>query len=90
MPYDAAYFTRQSDWVAGLSRVPSLSFWLELNPQLTISDRPFSPMPPPYQVSSQEVEQALEQVREEGYLQTSPAIPPEICKALSDGVLSVV
>jgi len=90
MPYDALYFTSLPDWVTGLSRVPSLPFWRELNPQLTISDQPFSRVARPYQVASQDVEQALEQVREEGYLQTSPAIPPEICKTLSDGVLTII
>ncbi|MBS2037066.1 phytanoyl-CoA dioxygenase family protein [bacterium] len=87
---EAAYFTRQPDWASGLARIASTGFWRSLNPQLHLTDTPFSGPAQPYSVEPAQVSQALEQVCQEGYLQTAPAIPTQLCEALAQGVLNII
>lgn len=90
MSAEVAYFTRKPDWVAGLARIGSLDFWLGENPHLSITSNPFSGPARPYSVGQPDLEQALEQVCSEGYLQTPPAISSGICQALSLGVKHII
>lgn len=90
MSAEVAYFTRDAQWVEGLSRIPSVNFWRGINPQLTITDEPFAAPAEPYEVAPSEVEQAVEQVAREGYLQTPPAIPLQTCEALAQGVKNII
>lgn len=90
MSAEVAYFTRDPDWVNGLNRIISVEFWRNLNPHLALTNEPFSQPAAPYGVAQPEIEQALEQVCREGYLQTPPAIPLEICDGLALAVKNIV
>lgn len=70
---ESAYFTREPDWVAGPARVGSLNFWRGVNPHLKITSNPFAHPARPYAVENPDLQQALEQICAEGYLQTAPA-----------------
>lgn len=54
--------------------VMDADYWRRLNPECSITDRPFPDSPTPYPISREEIERHLHQVRKEGYFQTSPIV----------------
>ena len=87
---EAQYFTRCQNWLDGLHRVDSREFWQQLNPGLRLTDTPFSEPARPYAVAVEEIEKAVEQSREEGYLHTQPVLPRKLCSSLALAVERII
>ena len=61
-------------------------YWRALNPELTISDQPFSVRRIPYSVTDDEARGFVQQVHEDGYLHTSPLLPHADVGRLKNGI----
>jgi len=83
---DAWYFSRSTDLAGLLEQTYSESFWLTLNPELTISPAVFSSGQPAYDLSPSVTEELVTQVAEEGYFQVPPVIPKDDCAKLARAV----
>jgi hypothetical protein len=84
------YFTRNPDLDSMLERVHQQSLWRELNPELTITANPFGGVSDGYSLDPADLQQALTQVREEGYLHSSPAIPTGLCQSMARAVSNII
>lgn len=73
-----------------VERAEQEDFWRELNPGLTISGDPFAGMADAPPLSEEEKAACRRLIREEGYLQTEPRLPPELLAALHQGLERVV
>jgi len=73
-----------------IDEVRSADFWRALNPQLTVSDRPFSTAQLPVPVAPAMVNRVKRQLLEEGYAQTPPLVEAERLARLRTGVENVV
>lgn len=60
-----------------LPAVDSRDFWLQLNPELHISDRPFRSSQSRYKVNAPDMAGPIRQIVREGYCQLPPVIPRE-------------
>ena len=65
-------------------------FWRQLNPGLTIGERPFAASLEEYPIGEDELAEHLRQYKKEGYFQTRPLIPEADVKRLADGIKTVV
>ncbi len=77
-----------SEEVLDLAREPA--FWLELNPELHITDDPFQPPRAPYAADPDQLQNAVEQVRTEGYAKFDPLVPLAETQPLATAVSRVV
>ncbi|MBN9419497.1 hypothetical protein ABS71_07960 [bacterium SCN 62-11] len=84
------YFTRNSDLEAKLERVHDPSLWRGLAPALNLTDDPFPGAVEPYALNDEDLNQARTQVREEGYLHSTPSIPAEICQQMAEAVGNII
>ena len=71
-------------------RAADAAFWRDLNPHLTISDRPFEPAVTPAQVDPAVAARAEAQLLEDGYYLTPPVLAPGAIDALRRGAERVV
>jgi hypothetical protein len=78
------------DEMRATGRLEAPDHWRELNPELTISDEPFAERPAPYAVSAAAASRFAGQVREEGYSQVGPIVPPADVARLRGGIERVV
>ena len=83
-------FFEPEDLAARLGKGMSPDFWRRLCPELTISSEPFSNRPPPLPMDREEASRLLEQIVEEGYLQTPPLFSPDAMRRCATAVSSVV
>lgn len=88
MTPDAKFFQRHPDWELRIEQTFFPEFWKELNPHLSLTDRPWKGTR--YQMTEADVARAQVQVREEGYLQSQPAIPLEQTQGLALAVRNLV
>ncbi len=58
-----------------LPKAEDINYWLNLNPNSTISDQPFQGLPDFPAIKQEELNDYTLQLREEGYFQTNPVIP---------------
>lgn len=66
------------------------NFWLELNPELSITDNLLSNIDDtPYKVDKTISEQCAEQFSEDGYFQSSPIIPEKETAKMVDAIIKV-
>jgi hypothetical protein len=73
-----------------VKRAGDIEFWRSICPQLSISDYPLSSHMKPYAVSTNELQMAGQQIREEGYFQVGPVVPRLETKLIADAVRTVV
>lgn len=73
-----------------LGEVRSAGFWRELNPHLTITDRPLSSAQPRRPVDDEVVARARIRILEDGYLETPPILGSERIARLLAGIERVV
>ncbi|AFY81563.1 phytanoyl-CoA dioxygenase family protein [Oscillatoria acuminata] len=59
-----------------LPQAEDIRYWQNLNPNSRISNQPFEGPTSPPQVSPPQLEEFVSQLREDGYFQTEPLIPP--------------
>jgi hypothetical protein len=65
-------------------------YWRRLNPECSITDRPFPESPIPYPISRKAMELHLAQIRKEGYFQTAPVVDPAEVAKLRRCIATVV
>jgi Phytanoyl-CoA dioxygenase (PhyH) len=75
---------------AMLPRIESPGMWRALNPQLSVTADPFAGVRGPFAFSPEDLAGSVARVKEEGYYQTRPAVPAELCRKLSEGVKNIV
>lgn len=61
--------------IPALTQVEDINYWRSLNPQLNISDTPFSGFQKFPEINKSTIDEYALQLREEGYFQTNPLIP---------------
>lgn len=70
-----------------LNRIEQRQTWMDLNPELTISESPFVPNSQGFRFDSEDAQKAIAQVSLEGYLMSRPGlITPGLCQALARAV----
>ena len=72
------------------SRIEDPDYWRSLNPDLTITENPFSNPASPYPISNDEMAACVQHIQEEGYFQTSPVLPEEDTEKLTRCIRNVV
>lgn len=70
-------------------KIEDIEYWRSLNPQSTITENPFLANFTPYEVSDN-MDKHREQLKREGYFQTSPIVPKDDCDKLIKLIQSVV
>lgn len=66
------------------------SYWEELLPQFPITDHPFKDHPTPFEISKEEIDFCVQQMKSDGYMVTSPIIPLDDLKAIETCIDRVV
>ncbi len=72
------------------THVTNADYWRRLNPECSISDRPFLESPVPYPALREVMDQQLAQIRKEGYFQTAPLVSSAEVDKLRQCVTAVV
>ncbi|MFK5947578.1 MAG: phytanoyl-CoA dioxygenase family protein [Methylococcales bacterium] len=73
-----------------LQKSLSRNFWLELCPELSISDSLLSQSPEePYDIAPHITEPCTTQYKEDGYFKSQPVIPEDVSKKLVDAIIKV-
>jgi hypothetical protein len=70
--------------------VTDADYWRRLNPECSLTDQPFPESPMPYPISRHTMERHLDQIRKEGYFQTSPIVDPTEVDKLRRCIATVV
>lgn len=73
-----------------LERATNPEYWIDLNPQLTLSSDPFSASPAPFEALGTRAEESILRLRREGYDQIDPIFPAPRMANLAQAVQRVV
>jgi len=87
--HESQYFKGHAYRKEYLKHADSISFWLGLNPALTITEHPFVNCSP-YASSNSDLALCAADLRENGYFQTNPIIPPTQCEPLANAVINLI
>ena len=68
----------------------SISYWKNLNPDCTITDNPWLSSVKQFDISSADMDRHIEQLKHDGYFQTSPIVPEYLLSKLSDCIVNIV
>lgn len=72
-----------------LPQAENIDFWRTLNPNSTISDKPFQSFPAISAIKQDELDEYALQLKEEGYFQTHPVIPPATLQQMLECIENV-
>jgi ectoine hydroxylase-related dioxygenase (phytanoyl-CoA dioxygenase family) len=87
---EARYFDGVSDLRSHLAEIGAPDLWRRINPHLTISEAPFVDAGADYEFTARDIARARQQIGEEGYLQSAPAIAAADCLALSTALDRII
>ena len=87
--HESQYFKGSSYRKEYLQHAHSISLWLGLNPSLTITEHPLVDCSP-YVCSNEDLARSAADLRENGYFQTNPVIPPTQCEPLANAVIKLI
>src|SRR5215204_5958557 len=87
---DLRSFAKAKSLTRLMARAMSAEFWRALCPQLTISSEPFAAPPSPLSMRAATSSRLVDQIVEEGYLQTGPLFPSDEMRRLAAAVSAVV
>ncbi|MEE9351471.1 MAG: SET domain-containing protein-lysine N-methyltransferase [Thiotrichaceae bacterium] len=73
-----------------VNKFSNIEFWKKLNPQLSITSKPFAQQPPPIDISDDAAERCLNRVIDEGYFSTEALIPHAEVTAIADAIERIV